>query len=257
MLRRIFSRKHGLPGGWGLFKRSLSQYRASVGVILPLVLIVDIPVSLLTTYVVDPTADSSASAYITLAQVAMLAALLYAVVRLARGKAVTVRQAYYEGSALLVRLLLLSVLLLLMLIPLIIGGFILSTGVIAPDALLAPGEQALLILIAVLVSIPSLILFARGYWSVFVLAETDKGPIEAVRVSRRISKDKVWPTLGRLALLALLLVAVLIIPVGILGVAGSIFHLSILFVLLQILTAVIVLPITNFYLYFYYVELQK
>jgi hypothetical protein len=245
--------KHQKP--WALFKTAIRDYRTNWKVVLGATLIVALPVAVLSNFGVGASSDSTASAYLAFVQLAMNVAVIYIVTKVVAGKSVTIRQAYYDGSAMLVRLVLVSLLLVLMLLPLVIALVIMIAGVLAPGAALNGAEQLLLLLLAILIAIPSFILVARGVWALYVIFDNAKGPIQATTQSRRITKGKVVVILGRLLALLVFLVGLLLVPAAILLVLSNLTHWTVWSVILQILITVTVLPLGNFYLYRYYREL--
>lgn len=240
---------------WSLFKTAIRDYRANWQVMLGATLIVALPVAILSNYGVDASGDTSSSAYLAFIQLAMNVAVVYIVTKVVAGKTVTIRQAYYEGSAMLVRLVLVSLLLVVMLLPLVLALVIISAGVLAPGAVLNGGEQILLIVLALLIAIPSLVLLTRGLWALYVIFEGPAGPIQAVAQSRRITKGKVMMAMGRLVALLGFLIAILLVPGAVLILLGSLTHWTLWAIILQVLITLTVLPLANFYLYRYYREL--
>lgn len=240
---------------WALFKTSVRDYRANWKVMLGTTLIVALPVAILSNFGVDAAGDTTASAYLAFVQLAMNVAVIYIVTKVVAGKRVTIREAYYEGSAMLVRLVLVSLLLVVMLLPLVVALVIVSAGVLAPGTALGGVEQALLLLLALLIAIPSVILLARGVWALYVIFESKDGPIQATARSRKITKGNVLVILGRLLALLGFLVGILLIPAAVLLLLGSLTHWSVWSVILQVIITITVLPLANFYLYRYYREL--
>jgi len=246
-------RTHQKP--WALFKTSLRDYRANWMVILGTTLIVALPVAILSNFGVDAAGNTTASAYLAFVQLAMNVAVIYIVIKVVTGKPVTIREAYYEGSAMLVRLVLVSLLLVLMLLPLVVALVIVSAGVLAPGTALGGIEQVLLLLLALLIAIPSVILVARGVWALYVIFESQDGPIQATVRSRKITKGKVVIILGRFLALLGFLIGVLLIPAVVLLFLGNLTHWTVWSVILQVIITITVLPLANFYLYRYYREL--
>lgn len=240
---------------WPLFTTAIRDYRANWKVVLGATLIVALPVAILSNYGVDAAGNSTASAYLAFIQLAMNVAVIYIVTKIVAGKSVTIRQAYYQGSAMLVRLVLVSLLLVLMLLPLVVALVIVSAGVLAPGAALNGAEQILLLLLAVLIAIPSFILLARGIWALYVIFEGQKGPIQATSQSRKITKGKVIVIIGRFLGLAVFLIGILIIPAAVLLLLSSLTHWTVWSIILQVIITITVLPLANFYLYRYYREL--
>ena len=245
-----------LPSAWKLFRGAARDYRAHWRPLVAITLIVTVPVALLSNYGINPSSDTTLSAYLAFAQIAMNTALIYAIVQLLQGRKVTVKQAYYTGSGALVRLLLVAILLVLMALLIVLGVIILGYGVVVPGVALSGGEQFLLAVLAIIIAIPSVILLTRGFWALYVIFETDKGPLQAIRQSRKLTKGKVVITLGRLIALVLLLLLVMIVPIVLLQFLQNLTHWSIFLVILQVIASLVVLPLSNLYLYRYYQALK-
>lgn len=238
-----------LPKPWPVFKEALVDYRNNWKLLIGVVSIVAIPVAILSNTIVDPASDTTLAAYMAVAQLIMNAAVVYAVVTLNSGKSARIRDAYYEGSAGFVRLILLSLALLIMLLPLIVGVAILVTGVIAPGTGLNPVEVLLLVLLAVVIAIPSVVLIVRSIWAIYVIFETKQGPLEAIGASRQLTRGRRLPLLGRLIGVGLLLIPCLLPVVGILLGINYVLHWTVVNILLGILLSIFVLPVSNLYLY--------
>jgi hypothetical protein len=244
------------PTPWQLFRQSLRDYRANWRLIVKIMLIVALPVAVLSNFGLDSSGDSTFSAYLAFAQLGMNVALIYAIIKLLGGQKVSMRQAYYTGSAMLIRLVLVTLLLFCMTIFLLLSALILGYGVISPGTQLTVVEQALLVVLAIAIAIPSIILLTRGLFALYVIFETDKGPIQAVRESRLLTKGRVLVTLGRLVALVAFLLLLLVIPALILIPLQELTQWTIFAILLQTATSLIVLPVANFYLYRYYQGLK-
>jgi hypothetical protein len=221
-----------------------------------IVLSVAIPAGLLSTFAIDPSTDSSLSAYVALMQLALNAAILYAVVAVVEGRPVTIRQAYYEGSGLLIRLVLLTLLLLVLALPLLLALLITAYGVVAPGATLGLMEKVLVGGLAVAVALPGLVLLTRSLWAVLVIADSPAGPMQAVRLSWQLTQGRTWAALGRLLALALMLGLLLVVPVSGLSflsaISGSVWP----YLLLQLILALVALPLSALYLHGYYRSLK-
>jgi hypothetical protein len=244
-----------LPGVWQLFKQSLGAYRNDWRLYYIILLIVLVPTSLLSNYVVDPSSDSTLSAYITLANSIMNVALIWAVIQRYHQRKISPKQAYYKSSSALLRLLLFVILVGLMLIPLLIGVIIFSLAITEPNELLSIFEKAMLVILAVIFALPSLTMLTRAVFGLYTLVETDQGPIEAIRTSRNAVRGRALAVFGRLAGLVLCLVLMLIIPIVLLVVASTFWQSLLALTLLQIIIGLIALPLSNIYLYRLYREL--
>lgn len=244
------------PKPWNLFKDSLRDYRKHKRALLLIVLTVIIPVSLAANYIVDPAGDTTLSAYLTFAELAMNAALVYALIQLLKGKQVGVKESYYKGSAMLIRMILVALMLTVMLLPLMLGLLIFAYGVVAPGTSLSASEKTVMALLAVLVATPSVALITRGLWGMYAIFESDKGPWQAISYARGLTKGKVVISLGRLVALVFLIGLMLLAPIGLLALLASTTQSTIVLVLIQIIVAIIVIPLSNIYLYRYYKGLK-
>jgi len=235
-------------------RAAASDYRANWRVMGIIVLVVTVPVAILSNIGVSSTSDTTSAAYLAFAQLAMNAALIWAVIERRHNRPVSVRQAYYTGSAALVRLVLVAVMLVGMSLLMVLGVVILGFGLAAPVAgeSLPAGEQVLLALLAILVSIPSIVLLVRAMWAIYIVVETPLGPLEAIRKSRMLTRGKVVVTLSRLVALAVFLLLMVVVPVVVLLVLANLTHSVVFTILLQIFISLLVLPLANFYLYGYY-----
>lgn len=245
----------GLPRPWTLFKRALKDYRENWLQLAKIIGIVAVPVAILSGTVATPTADTTSSAYLSFAQLAMNVAAVYTIIKMVNGKKVGVREAYYTGSSVLIRLMLLSVLLVLMLALATIGLFILGAGT-ATGSALPPFAVLLIVLLAVALAIPSVVMLVRSGWGIYILFESEKGPIEAIRESRKFTKGKVVVTLSRLVALGFFVLLLMLIPAGVLISLSYVTGWVIWTILLQILANLTILPISSFYLYRYYQRLK-
>ncbi|HSX41612.1 MAG TPA: hypothetical protein VLF21_03230 [Candidatus Saccharimonadales bacterium] len=246
--------KHPKP--WTLFKQSMKDFRKHKRALVLIILTVILPVALLANLAVDPGSDTTLSAYLTFAQLAMNVALVYAIVQLLNGDQVGVRESYYKGSAMFIRMILVALMLTVMLLPLLLGLLIFAFGVVAPGTALSPAEKTLMGLLALIVSVPSIVMITRGLWGLYAIFETDLGPWEAIRHSRLLTKGKVVMTLGRMIALVFLLALMLVVPIGLLALLANFTQNVFVLVLIQVVIALTVLPLSNLYLYRYYKGLK-
>ncbi len=239
---------------WQLLKKALRDYRQHWVLLVGIVVVVGAPVALVSVFgIVDTSSDTTAAAYVGFAQVAMNAAVIYAITRIVAGTAVlpTIRAAYYNGSGAFIRLFLVSVILVLMLVFLLLGLFIVAAGVLAPGAQLALVEQLLLIGLAIAVALPSLWLLPRSLWAIYLIYETQLGPIQAVRSSWNVTTGRTRATLGYVAALGVFLLGLLALPVAAIVVLQMLTQWPVWEPVLQLTATLIVVPISNLYLYRY------
>ncbi len=244
-----------VPSGWQLSKLALEDFRKNYGLLIGIVLVVLLPSAFLSTYVVAVGTDSSLSAYLTFANSVMNAALVFAIVKLGSGEKVGVKKAYYEGSGLLVRLLLLTIIFFLMLLPLLIGFLILAAGLFDPEGILSVFEKSMLAILALIFALPSLVMLSRAVFSFYIIAETAKGPWEAVKASRSVVRGRALAVFGRLVILALLVLLIIALPVLVVIFIGSSLQAIWPSFILQIVIGLFALPFTNLYLYRLYRDL--
>ena len=247
--------KHPKP--WPLFKDSLKVYRDNWRLLVLVVLVVTIPVAYMTTYVVDPAADSSLAAYLNTGQFVMLTALIYTIFSLKSGRKIKAREAYYEGSGVIVRLAIISVIIALMLIPFLLGMLVFAAGSFAGGVPLGIWAQLLVIVIGLLLALPSFLMIMRSFWATYIVAETKEGPWQAIKTSRRITKGQVVIIASRVVVMALLLGLIILVPAAILAVLGSLTQVTFFYFLLQVVVTLIIFPLSNIYLYQYFRELRR
>lgn len=246
-----------LSSPWALVKASWALSRKHAKTLISISALVGIPATFVTNYIIDPSVDSSLSAYVAFAQIALNAALIVAVIQLAKGKQIGVKQAYYQGSALLVRLVLFSFLMLLYAVPLMLGLLLLSLSVFTAGSTLSPVETAVVGLVSAAIGVPGVVLLLKGMWGAFIIGETEDGPIQALKRSHAITKGKVRRLLVRvLGLVGVILVAV-VVPAGILLVLAAVTGFEIIGSLVQFAVVITVLPYATVYLHRLYTELKK
>lgn len=246
-----------LPGTWRLYREAVIDYRDNWQLMAALISIVALPLAVIGNLVSSAGSYITTPAPLTFAQISLNVAVVYAVMALVRGKSITIREAYYRSSVVLVRLLLTAFWWTLMLLPVIAGIFIARAGLTTVGTVVPVGEELLILLLAVLVAIPGVVMIVRGGWALFVLFETQAGPIQAIRTSRRYTKNRVVALLGRLIGLALLLLVTLLVPVVMLEWLRLLSGWIIFSMLLEYVTTLIVIPLAGFYLYRLYRELRS
>jgi hypothetical protein len=224
-----------------LIKQTVGLIRPNLGLVISLVALVVVPANLLS---LGDQTDSAQSAYFAIANLVMTLALLWSFKRLSAGKPVSLGQAYYEGTAAFTKFFLVLTTLALQLIPLLAGAAVLAFGLSTPGA--SGWQKALIVLLAMLLAAPS------WYWLpryLFAVLEVDENtPVRALRASRLKVKGNYWWTLGRLILIGATLIALLIPPTLVLGMAYQSTQQSLFLALLQTLAALIFLPLFNAYL---------
>ncbi|HVE80681.1 MAG TPA: hypothetical protein VNA68_00870 [Candidatus Dormibacteraeota bacterium] len=254
-LSRLIAAPEPLPGFRQLMRSALGDYRENWRLLTGIILLVTVPVAIVASLVADPTADTVLSAYLTIANVIMNAALLWAVVAKNRKRA-TIKQAYYEGSSMLVRTILLGFVFFAIMLPLTLGLLIFNLGITEPSGLMTGAEKLMLGLLAIVLALPSLLLVSQAIFSIFIVSETKQGPIEALKSSRALVGGRLWQVMSRvLALAAVMLLIIALLSTALLGlsaIAGEAWPA----IILQILLALAVLPPSTLYLHRLYRELK-
>ena len=240
-----------------LFKDSIRVYRSNWKLFAGIILIVALPASFASVYLIDPSTDSSLSAYLTLAQLAMNAAVIYAIIKLSKKEPLVVKEAYYSGSAGFIRLVLTAFVLVLVSLLLVFGLLILFIGLLVPETALALGEKLLIGLLALMLLVPGFYLLARTVLAIFVVFDSNKGPFQAVAESWRLTAGKGWRSLGILFFMIAFIFILISVPAVILIILLNLTQVLFFQLILQVLVSLTVLPISNLYLFNYYQGLKK
>ena len=191
-------------------------------VILAIVAVIEIPSYF---FLPKPTNGSTSNldAYGNFAAIFMNVALLYAAAIWNGGASVRFKQAYYCSSAFIVRYLLASIVVVLGLIPALIGVilFVASTSL---TAFVGPatGATAVVALIAIVLSLPSIWFITRFLLAPVAVVASDLTPIDALRRSRNLSLGRFWRVLSRL----IMLLAVTFLIGGALGLPSYLITLA-------------------------------
>lgn len=242
---------------WKLFKEAIKVYRGNWKLFVGIVLIVSLPASIASVYLIDPATDSSLSAYLTLAQLAMNAAVIYTIIKLSKKEPVSVKEAYYSGSSGFIRLVLTAFVLVLISLLLVFGLLILFIGLLVPETALALGEKLLIGLLALILLVPGFYLLARTVLGIFVVFDSDRGPLQAVAESWSLTAGKGWRSLGVLFFMMVFIFLLILVPAAILVILLNLTQVLFFQFLLQLIVGLTVLPISNLYLFNYYQGLKK
>ncbi len=234
-----------VPGPLSLLKSALTQLKRAPK-LLAVVAIVLIPTTLLTL-----TGNTQLSAFATLASLLMNLALIWAIIELANNRSISIKDAYYKGTAALVQFVIVALLLVVMLVPLIFGLSLIGIGVLPPGTLLP--ERILLGLLALLLVVPTVYWLVRYVFSLFIICETPVGPIAALRRSGQLVKGRFALVLGRLALVGAIMAIVGLIPLIAVLLLHTDNHITI--AIIQTVSGLIGLPVLNLYLHQLYKSL--
>jgi hypothetical protein len=250
-----------LPSPWQLFRAALRDYRLDFWRYIRLLALVAVPINILglipasdgTTGAADPV-----TAFTPFAAIIMNVALIWAMIRRAEtGTFPSLAQAYYDGSAALVRYLLVSSVLVIMLLPAAFAATFYGVGILGGSAAGATlAEQVLIGLVCFVLIIPSFYLLVRHGLASFATVREGYRPIAALRLSRSLTSGRFWSTAGRMLMMGVFIgiislpvtaLTIFLLLVGYNGLAAVVF---------EIITTLIALPLTNLYLFHLYRALE-
>jgi hypothetical protein len=192
------------------------------------------------------------------AAIIMNVALIWAVVqREQTGKIPKVADAYYDGSSVLVRYLLVSVALVLMLIPAAFASILYGIGVLGATAIGATlVEELLVTFVVLLLASPSVYLLIRHAFAPYAVVREGMRPLAALRYSRALTAGRFWPLAQRFVLMAILL-ALMSLPATLVTVGLGIIGLNTAsLAFFEIASTLLILPLANIFIINVYRELQ-
>jgi hypothetical protein len=243
-IRRLFVQT------WRDYARDWKQY-------LKIMAIVALPMNLfgiISLFAIDPLANSYAAFAAIVMNVAIISAI---VMRHRTGKVPGLAQAYYEGTAPLVRFILSTVLLVIMLIPAAAGLALFALALSVADVTGVLGPEIFLIGLGCLViASPSLYLFVRYGLAPIILLHDDIRPLAALRQSWDVTRRRYWAVTGRFVLMVLALVVVSI-PATLAALALALASLgNIPTAFFNLTTTLVALPLTDIFLIALYRDLK-
>lgn len=245
--------KPKLPKSRHLLGESLAMFRKHWGRLVVIALVIAAPTGL-ATLLLGP-ADDALGPYLSLAAVLMNLALVWSISELDKGQKVTIKRAYYEGGAAVVRFFLVMMSLALMMLPLLLGALVFATGVYGGDVVVPLGEQILLGIVWLLLALPTLFWLTRYMLGVITVVVLGAAPVQALRASKQLVRGRGWLVAGRLSMLGLASILILILPAAILtmlvGAEADVSRAS-----LQLITTALILPFSYIYLYKLYQALK-
>ncbi|HSX48235.1 MAG TPA: hypothetical protein VLF41_01895 [Candidatus Nanoarchaeia archaeon] len=237
--------KQKAPAFWGLLTGSLRDFWHERRSLMLVAVVVALPVGLISLLSQDP----GILAYGSLAAVVMNLALIWTVVRLGKGQAVKLKEAYYEGTSALVRFLLVALVLVASLLPFVIGATVFSSAVSDVTVQVSLAEKLLVGLLWLILSIPTVRWLTRYSFSLLLASQPGTTPIQALRLSKQRAQGHGWAIFGRLLGLTLFLVAVIFIPtIAIYILIPPVFS-SFVLAVLQLVVTLTILPIFYVFLY--------
>ncbi len=236
------------PGGWRLFRDSLSDFGLHPWRYLFLVGIVAVPtnlISLATVIAGDPTTIL----YENLGSIFMTTALIWAVTHAQKDDSMKLRQAYYEGSTMAVRFILILVVLAAMSIPAAVGLSLYSLGTSTATGTAPLPVQLILGGLAILLAIPTFYWMVRYGLVIIRLAITDEWPIAALKSIRRLTLGYFWPLARRAAQLVLWILLLMIVPGIVFVTLAAATHAVIFIIFLQLSFSLVIWPFSALYIY--------
>jgi hypothetical protein len=243
------------PGVARLFKQALADYRRWFRILASVALFPALIFALLSPLEATPE-GLLLRAYSSILGLVMNLALIWTIITLHAGATVKVKQAYYEGTASLVRFTLVSVVLGLQLLPLVLGGVLFGAATTNVSTAVTLPEQLLILLLWLILALPSAYWLTRNAFGPLIVASSKLSPLAALSRSRKLVKTRFWSVSGRLfgLLIALsvfsvvpMVAVLLVLPPG-WGQFGLIAW--------QLLVTVTLLPISYLYLFRLFLALQ-
>lgn len=259
---RSKSKHPKIASAWKLFRLSWRDYRTGVKAYVKILAIVTIPFNLLALLpgLTDASGNSlnPLDSFAPFAAIIMNVALIWAIIQRERsGKIPTVAEAYYDGSSVLVRYLLVSVALVLMLIPAAFASILYGIGVLGATAIGATlVEELLVTFVALLLAAPSIYLLVRHAFAPYAIVREGMRPLAALRYSRALTAGRFWPLAQRFVLMVIFL-TLMSLPATLVTVGLSILGLqtaSIAF--FEVASTLLILPLANIFFINTYRELQ-
>ncbi|MBW3538297.1 hypothetical protein KY386_02265 [Candidatus Parcubacteria bacterium] len=244
-----------LPSAWRLLRGSLGVMKRRWRPLVGITAVGAVTTGLLSASR-DLAADPALAVYRSLATLVMNTALIWAVIRLHQGQPVTLRSAYYSGTAALVRFMLVALVLALQLVPLAAGAIIYDQGTGSAAVAVSLGERLLLGLIWLVLALPTLYWLTRSIFSLYIVQEPEVTPVQALRRSTAAVRGRTLAVARRLLVLAVLAVVVMALPPLALAVTVGLRQPFWLLALLQLATSLVLLPLAAVYGYRLYRALE-
>lgn len=243
---------------WKMFKASYKAYAKNWKTFVLLLALIAVPSNLLSLVPALHT-DEFITSYLSFAAIIMNVALVWAIARLhEEGKVPSVGRSYYDGSALLVRFLLVVMMIVLILVPAALGLIVIGTTILsASQGSGTTPELALLSLIGLVLAIPTFWMLVRYILGIVAAARDDLRPVSAMKAARLLTLGYFWPVAARLVMLVFFLLLISI-PGSLVSALLAYLRLDVLSLLvLQLAITFTALPIANLYLFELYLDLEK
>ncbi|HEX3081911.1 MAG TPA: hypothetical protein VHQ86_01520 [Candidatus Saccharimonadia bacterium] len=251
-------KKSKVPGPWSLMRESARELIHHWKRYSFIISIVAVPVSLLGLSAII-SADNSVNVYSFAAIVVMNVALVWAIVKGARtGVLPKARAAYYEGSAALVRFVIVSFLMFfVMMIPAALGAAIYTASLISTGATpSSSGEEAIILAFCIAISLFSVWLLVRFGLGLVITVDTDLRPISALRYARMLTLGRFWPMVWRYLGWIVMILLAAVIPTLMSVLLGFLKLTLVAEFLFPLLSSILILPLANIYLFKLYASLE-
>ena len=238
-----------IPSAWRLFWDAFADFRHDWKRYVLILAVVTVPISIANLFSIG-SSDQLAGSYLSLFSIITNVAVIWAMVQ--REKTGTVSklgEAYYDGSAALVRFLLITLTLVSMLLPAALGIALYLAALTAQDASGISGPEIIGVgIVALALAAPSFYLVVRYVLAPFGAVRDGLRPIAALRRSRLYTLGRFWPLAGRYFLL-LIFLTILGLP---LYLVSSAFNLvkqpGIASFVFGVLATLILLPVGNLFM---------
>ena len=243
-----------IASGWQLWRTTVSDYFHGWKSYFGTMLVVAVPVALLS-FSPALAADKGFTAYTSMAALILNLVIVSLALDRYRSEPTSIRHTYYEGTATLLRFIIICVVLGLCLIPAIIGLAI--VGLAQQDGAGLP-ELVIIGLLGLILSAPSLWLLTRFGLSAIMIVDQPARPFAIMAAARRLTLGRFWPLLARLIILILWLVLVALIMAIFITLVAAVYHNNTaLNSLSRLLLSLTVLPLGSIYLVRLYGQLVE
>ena len=220
-------------GFWKRLRDSIFFWRNGIGPLSGVVAVMALPLSLQ-----GLSSGGEASAYTSLASLFMGLAVVWSVGRLRREQTVSIKSAYYEGTAPIIKYMLVLLVLALQALPFLAAASAYSLGLAGAASL---AEKLVLGALGLLLALPTLYWLPRYALAILWVHETQ--PLAALRASKQLVDGKYWLVLANLLLFTLVCVAALILPTILLAMAYQATGQEIYMIILQLLSTLVLMPL--------------
>ena len=200
-----------IASAWRLFRSAWSDFRADWKRYVLILAVATIPLNFAAIFNLaasDPLTGSYLSFFTVVTNVAVIWAMVQ---REQTGRASTLAEAYYDGSAAIVRFVLITFALVAMLVPAALGAALYILAATASDVSGTGGPELIGVgIVAIAFAVPSFILLVRYGLAPFAAVRDGLRPVAALRRARIYSLGRFWPLAGRYVSIGLLLLVICI-----------------------------------------------